>query len=85
MFKVQDDLRSVQIAPYLKMAVYQIVYQGPDEGVVKTDFTVFFALAVNMETGLPVRARWEKGGSCVQVGPFGKGEKGIVKLRVEGW
>jgi len=85
LLKIQTEWRGA-IAPHLKLAIFHIVYEGPEEGRIDTGFSnILFAMGYSMTTGKPVKLRWEKGGPCILIGPIKEGRKGIIKVRVEGW
>ena len=82
---IQTEFRG-NIAVRHKLAIFHIVYKGPDEGIIQSGFSnILWAEAINMRTGKHVKATWEKGGSCILLGPIKEGKEGIIKLRCEGW
>jgi len=83
--QVRTEFRGT-LAPRYKVVIFHIVYKGPDEGIVNTGLTnILYVSAINMRTGKPIRVGWEKGGSCVLIGPIKEGKEGIIKVKVEGW
>ena len=83
--QVQTKWRG-NIAPHLKLAIFHVVYKGPDPGIIKTGLsTIIFAFGVNMKTGKPAKLRWENGGGCLLLGPIKEGRSGIIKVRCEGF
>lgn len=73
------------IASHLRMAIYHIVYKGPDSGIIKTGFsTIMFASGVNMKTGRSVKLTWENRGGCLLLGPIKEGKSGIIRIKCEG-
>lgn len=82
--QVQTSWRG-NISPHLKLAIFHVVYQGPDSGIIKTGFsTILYASGVNMNTGRSVKLTWENGGGCVLLGPIKENKSGIIRVRVEG-
>jgi len=82
--QVQTSWRG-NISPHLKLAIFHVVYQGPDSGIIKTGFsTILYASGVNMDTGRPVKLTWENGGGCLLLGSIKEGKSGIMKIRCEG-
>jgi len=80
--QVQTNWRG-NISPHLKLAIYHVVYQGPDSGIIKTGFsTILYASGINMKTGRSVKLTWA--GGCILLGPIKEGKSGIMKVRCEG-
>lgn len=83
--QVQTKYRG-NVAPHLKVAIFHVVYKGPDEGIIKTGFsTILFAFGVNIKTGRSVKLTWENGGGCLLLGSIKENKSGILRIRVEGW
>lgn len=85
MLQVQTEYKG-NISPHLRLAIFHVVYKGPDQGIIQTGFSnILWAAGINMKTGKSIKLTWKKGGSCILIGPIKEGKVGTAKIRCEGW
>ena len=83
--QIQTRYRGYISSCSLKIGIFHVVYNGPDEGIIRSEFsTIEFASGVNMKTGKPIKLSWEKSGGCILMGPIKEGKSGIIRVLVVG-